>query len=304
MSKTLLPRPNQQPSPLSFARSYLERGWSVIDLSAGTKKPHEEGWQELRLTPEQLPLRFNGTPKNVGVLLGEPSGGLTDVDVDCAEALALKTEFLPPTEATFGRPSNPESHLLYLTNIRHTVQFIDPRARGDKEKGMLIEVRSTGAQTVFPGSIHETGEFIDWVRDGEPRKIDGPLLQKMVSYLASASLFARHYPSPGGRHRFALALAGGLLRAGTKPTLAEHFIRAVATAAGDPEVHDRVRAVETTEARMNGGESFIGWPSASEIIGEDIIKVACRWLQIDASVVGDHEKYRELMANSAEAQAG
>jgi putative DNA primase/helicase len=127
MSKTLLPRPNQQPSPLSFARSYLERGWSVIDLSAGTKKPHEEGWQELRLTPEQLPLRFNGTPKNVGVLLGEPSGGLTDVDVDCAEALALKTEFLPPTEATFGRPSNPESHLLYLTNIRHIVPGVTKR---------------------------------------------------------------------------------------------------------------------------------------------------------------------------------
>ena len=56
---------------------------------------------------------FNGTG-NIGVLLGEPSGWLIDVDLDCDEAVALAPKFLPPTGATSGRPGKPASHWWYV----------------------------------------------------------------------------------------------------------------------------------------------------------------------------------------------
>ena len=42
---------------------------------------------------------------SLGILLGAPSGGLVDVDIDAPEALALRDRFLPPTRSRFGRPN-------------------------------------------------------------------------------------------------------------------------------------------------------------------------------------------------------
>ena len=56
------------------------------------------------------------------------------------------------------------------------IQFRDS-ARG----ALLVELRiggSAGAQTIFPGSVHnKTGEAIEWAKDGKPAKADGATLQ-------------------------------------------------------------------------------------------------------------------------------
>ena len=72
-----------------------------------------KGWTDLRLSESDLPAHFNGTG-NIGVLLGEPSGWLVDVDLDCEEAVALAPRFLPPTGAMSGRPGKPASHWWYV----------------------------------------------------------------------------------------------------------------------------------------------------------------------------------------------
>src|SRR5437879_5765343 len=46
---------------------------------------------------------------NVGVLNGEPSGGLLDVDLDASEAVKLAPMFLPATACIFGRASKRRS---------------------------------------------------------------------------------------------------------------------------------------------------------------------------------------------------
>lgn len=56
---------------------------------------------------------FNGKQQNGGILTGLASGGLVDVDLDCAEALALADGYLPWTKAVFSRPSKQRSHRLY-----------------------------------------------------------------------------------------------------------------------------------------------------------------------------------------------
>ena len=68
---------------------YLERGWAPLPVPYRQKKPVLDGWPSFRTTREVLPHHFNGAPQNIGVLLGEPSRGLTDVDHDCVEALDL-----------------------------------------------------------------------------------------------------------------------------------------------------------------------------------------------------------------------
>jgi hypothetical protein len=155
-------------SPLDVARSYRLREWMPLSIPFRSKMPLLEGWPKLRVTDAELSKYFNGKPQNIGVLLGEASGNLVDIDIDCPEALAIAHYFLAETGAVFGRASKPASHWLYNTHIR-TKAFADPIRHKSKDEterrsAMLIEIRSTGAQTVFPGSTHESGESIAWYR--------------------------------------------------------------------------------------------------------------------------------------------
>ena len=228
-------------SPGEWARSYVAHGWSPIPVPFKTKKPTLDGWQNLRLTQTNIPDHFDGQPQNISVLMGEPSNGLIDIDLDAAEALQLAPHFLEQTNCRFGRQSKPDSHWLYsATTEESTKQF------KDIEGTMLVESRSTGAQTVFPGSVHPSGEPIQWSQFEEPLPINGRQLDDAVGKLAAAALFARHWPNEGSRQTAALALAGGLLRAGWQEEAAEHFIHAVGVGAGDEEVSMRVKAAEYT----------------------------------------------------------
>ena len=98
------------------ALDYAKRGWKPIPISRRTKRAIDKSWQKRPFNPAQ----FNGNGQNVGIQLGAVSGGLTDVDLDCAEAIGLALEFLPPTGAIFGRHSKPCSHQLYVTSLHET----------------------------------------------------------------------------------------------------------------------------------------------------------------------------------------
>ena len=89
----------------------VRRGWAVVAVQHRGKRALDEGWQQQRLTEDEIRRRF-ATGCNLGVLLGEASGGLVDVDLDVPEAIALAALFLPDT-ARFGHASKPESHYLY-----------------------------------------------------------------------------------------------------------------------------------------------------------------------------------------------
>jgi hypothetical protein len=281
-------RPQNHPtrSPLDQARNYLRRGWQIIPVPAGQKQPMLKGWQDLRLTEDDLEAHFSEGPINFGVLLGEPSGGLIDIDLDAPEAVQLAPYFLPSTDCIFGRASKPRSHWLYRTDpvVRtKKFQFADPSS---KKTSMLVEVRSTGCQTVIPPSIHPEEEIIQFDRDGEPVNISGETLVRAVGRLAAASLLVRYWPE-GSRHDAALALAGGLLRSGWSEDDVTSFIQAVATEAGDPEVTDRVRAVGDTAAKLRRNEPCTGWPRLAELLGTDVVSQVQRWLGVASDSPAD-----------------
>lgn len=154
------------------AIDYTRRGWSVVPIPYRSKSPQRPGWQQLRLAEADLPRFFGDGPCNIGVLLGEPSGWLVDVDLDHELTVALADQYLPPTEAIFGRVGKRRSHWLYrATRPVATQQWRLP------DRAMVVELRSTGGQTVFPGSVHPSGEPIEWDADGDPASVDPDVLQ-------------------------------------------------------------------------------------------------------------------------------
>src|SRR4051812_16580684 len=96
-----------------LALKYIQRGWNPVPVPYKGKAPVGEGWQLRRITEETVSQFFNGAAQNIGVLLGPTSGGLTDVDLDCAEAIATAPYLLPQTGSIFGRPGKKSSHYLY-----------------------------------------------------------------------------------------------------------------------------------------------------------------------------------------------
>ena len=97
---------------------------------------------------------------------------------DCGEACALAPVLLPPTPAIFGRASKPASHWLYIAPLK-SFKFQDP-----VDNSTLLELRSTGLQTVFPGSVHPTGELIEWQTDGIAAYVAPSLILQAVRQLA------------------------------------------------------------------------------------------------------------------------
>ncbi len=256
--------------PLSRALNYISRGWSPIPIPHKEKGPRIQRWTDLRINEGQADIYFDRQDLNIGVLLGEPSGGLVDVDFDTVEAARIAPVFLPQT-SVFGRRSNPRTHWLYICEIG-TKKYAEPDGK------MLLELRSTGAQTVFPGSVHTSGEYIEWEEDISPVSIEPNDLLSRLGKIAAATALARHWPKEGRRHETALALSGALLRSGFKDEDAEAFISAVAEAARDDEVTDRVACVKHTRMKLGRGEPITGLPRISEIIGQQITQKVSDWL--------------------------
>ncbi len=174
------------PNLLAAARAYLRRGYMPVPIPPGQKGPCTKGWQRLRLAEAELPAHFNGRG-NIGLLLGEPSGGLVDVDLDCPEARALVAEHLPSTPAKTGRLSAPESHWWYI--VAGAVS--SARHRDPVDKSVIVELRSTGQQTLVGPSIHPSGELYDAL-EAEPARVDAAHLAACVAALSEAVVRARH----------------------------------------------------------------------------------------------------------------
>jgi len=92
---------------LASARAYIRRGWSPVPIPERAKSPRIRGWPNLRLKEAEAAKYFT-RPSNIGIILGEASGGLVDVDLDCRETFQFASSLLPTTGAIFGRvsPSN------------------------------------------------------------------------------------------------------------------------------------------------------------------------------------------------------
>jgi putative DNA primase/helicase len=254
------------------AVKYIKHGYAPIPIPARSKAPNLKDWQLLRLEPEDVPRYFNNG-RNIGLLLGEPSGGLIDIDLDTPEAVAAGRYLLPGTLRS-GRESSPNSHYWYRCEpVPSTAKFQVPRGGAGEGAEMFVELRSTGKQTVVAPSVHPDGGRYTW-GEGEIATISGAALVERVREVATAALVARHWPSKG-RHEITLAAAGYLGRR-LAPERVESIIEAAAGAAGDEEWRDRSRAVQDTLEGLRIGRQVTGGPTLDQL-APGVPEILSRW---------------------------
>jgi len=253
------------------------------------------GWDSLRLsTPEQLLEHFGSDPLNIGILLGEPSSDLVDIDIDVHEALPFADAFLTQS-AVFGRKGKRDSHRLYICPTetkKFSYKRPGPKVEGEKQIVSLIEIRSTGHQTVFPGSIHETGEPIQWNKNSiAPVSIEPDVLYSQVSWIAAGALLARVWPREQGnsRNSMYMALIGGLMNCGWEQDYTKKFIECLCDVTDDPDKHDRLLIVKATFEKGRKEKKYTGWKTLAEHIDKDLLLKVREWLDLEVNSESEFE---------------
>lgn len=299
--------PTTNPEELvEAALSAFERGWIPVPIATGQKRPSLPQWNHLTYAgPDQIRSTFID-PKvgGIGLILGDASRGLVDVDLDHPKARRIAAMFLPPTSMMTGRATTRHSHYWYQITDEHVPE--GTRRYKMPDGSTCVELRSTGGQTVIPPTIHPSGELLLWEKDpwgGEegPSSQQGRVLSARVTTLALASVLVDGWPTRGGRHDSYLALAGGLLRIGTSeqtgihPLWAEalpNLIRAIAEATNDEDGPDtRVHeTMESTLDRLRTGRRVQGFPTLAKIIGDDHVELVRRYSREIENTLGHQSR--------------
>ena len=119
----------------------------LLPIPHGEKGPKSKNWQKLRqedMTPDFLARLNHGS--NIGVLLGQPSGGLCSIDFDDDAELEVFREANPQLADTL------ESHGARGGNLWFRFTGVFPKSGKIKRAGKAIgEFRGTGCQTVIVG---------------------------------------------------------------------------------------------------------------------------------------------------------
>lgn len=292
------------------------RGLTPLPIPRHSKGPTMAGWNKLRW-PDPTTDTGEGEDAvrvafeeytaegstNLGVLLGEASGDLIDVDLDHPAAMRLKSYLLPYTAAIHGRETSRKSHYWYRAKpgtMPATRRLRIPDASG-RGSGVSVEIRGNGAQTLVPPSIHPaTAETYEW--EGEPwggdegpALVDGTELLAQVILLGLCAVLLDAWPGPGQRHDAYVALAGGLLRYGDSQTVhpfwernAGLVIRTLALATHDEDgAEQREReAIYTTKRRLREGGEATGFTRLAEYVGEESVQIVERLVRDAESVAG------------------
>lgn len=151
---------------LSAALDDVSRGWSVFPLIAKDKRPRtKNGFYDATTDAEVVKATWAKWPdSNVGIVTGEPSGGLLVIDVDVHNDGTDGFDSLAAWERQNGKlPETARaktgaggSHIFYYVH-----EHIKNRT------GVLegVDIRCDGGYIVGPGSIHPNGIRYEWEFD-------------------------------------------------------------------------------------------------------------------------------------------
>ena len=141
-------------SPLEQALEYYALGWCIIPIPSGSKKARVKWgqYQENRPAEKQLKKWFTRGPRNVAVVLGDASGGLTGRDFDDVAEYDLWSAKHPKLARQLPTVGTARGRHVY---------FIGHHPKITKISGG--ELRGTGGYCVLPPSIHPDGPCYQWL---------------------------------------------------------------------------------------------------------------------------------------------
>jgi P4 family phage/plasmid primase-like protien len=240
------------------AEEYISLGWAPIPLKARDKHPAVK-WK--KFDAKQDGFRAFAAHGNIGIRLGASSGGLVDIDLDWPEAAKLAESIFADFPA-FGRASSPASHrLLYIEGEVAREAFTLP-ATASGLAGLpgnhalcVSELRGTGHYTMFPPSVHPSGEAVSWVSPlGSISRLSKAVALRKLGLVSALAVCLRFYPVTGTRDDMHMALAGMLARAGYGAEEIDRLNILLAEMAGDEEAKSRAKGGRTHSQLAEGKE--------------------------------------------------
>lgn len=163
---------------------------------------------------------------NLGALF---AGRYVDVDIDSDSPFLMQAldYFLPRTQFIWGRESKRRSHRVYAlledfdrATYGSVLRYIKALVGGViDDYSYSVELRGgkpeNGLYSVLPGSIHPSGEHVEWDADIDPTlggvSVDLERLIRSIRLAVAAAILVPHW-SEGRRNDISLALAGTLWR--------------------------------------------------------------------------------------------
>jgi bifunctional DNA primase/polymerase-like protein len=263
------------------ARRYRARSEHTIRLRKKSKKPFTDDWPN---NPPDEPDTFHDD-ENIGFGNGKeiaPGKFSADLDLDWPEARAAADALALPTNLIYGRASEPRGHRSYTTD---TPIKSDSYQHVKGAGGEILKVMGVGSQSMAPPSVHPEGETVTFERDGERGHHLTPLFVERARLIATVAVLARTWPESQNRHQPVLDLAGFLLKlAKVDPLVVRDIVRIAATIAGDPDVHDRTNAAQSTIDRFKRDEAIT---ATLEGFGDDTNKALRKWYQVKKARAAD-----------------
>ena len=191
------------PSLVEIAQLALDMGFVPIPIIG--KKPILPRWQQ---TTRQTAMRKvqqaveTGAANNIGILTGAPSNVVV-VDVDVAKG---GLDFWNQLVAEHGLP---ETFTVKTGGGGLHVYFVmDERTATLRNataaiKGRGIDLKSNGGQVVFPGSLHESGNYYEII-NGVDEENNEIIIASMPSWLfellqANQQELNKRYPGKYGK---------------------------------------------------------------------------------------------------------
>lgn len=249
---------------------YTQAGFKPVLLHPGKKRPVGTDWIDRPMPAEEDFVGYS----NIGIVLGDKSNNLADVDIDHPDLAEHAAWFLPTTHARFGRyygkKTQTLAHYLYYSQGEKTIALKGP------SNSVCIEIRFSGGQTVFPPSFVYDQELqgldlVCW--EGGSRahipdlstipNVPFEELKMSVNLLAVTVLSAGYFTS-GSYHNDMLAWCGMLAKAGYSEEQVKRSITWLVKATGQNNLDDRLSAASDTFERYRNGEMITGISNLKE----------------------------------------
>ncbi len=256
------------PADVVAAAHYcLRRGWCPTPIELESKRPKRAGWQNERLDAAGIDEAFtvadpvrNVVGDQLGLVLGQPSGGLVVVDLDQLDP-EIQHHFKLPTGMVDGREGKPDSHEFYVVEGR----CAKDQWASAKTSRVILELLGDGQQVVVPPSLHPTGVKREWSAFSQPAHTTRDALVQVSVRRAVAQELKNIWPDHG-RHDLALPVAGGLLRAGWDREEVLWLLRFLCpTSEKRNELPD---IVERTANLLANDGAVTGWTRVALLTGE------------------------------------
>lgn len=156
----MMPAEHSQPTTLEVALGYAARGWRVVPIIPGMKRPALDAWQHAATTdPAVITNWFTGLYRSYGVGIATgPGSGIWALDVDDLDSLAdLEAEHGPLPDTITSITGRGGHHFLFRWD-----PALDVRNNQSGKVAPGIDVRGDGGQVVVYPTVHPNGTRYEW----------------------------------------------------------------------------------------------------------------------------------------------